>query len=112
MIDKYTFGGTAASERLSILLNEKYYNYTTKVSRLYHGYTNSLNTIFTMWGSSNSFKDCGIEELLELHRNQRIAIVDKSSIPTELKSYLKNVMLVSYRNKIFLIKSLIKLNEK
>ena len=112
MIDKYTFGGTSASERLSTLLNDKYYKYTPKVSRLYCGYTNSLNSIFKMWCSSNLFKDCGIEELLELHRNHRIRIVDKASIPTELKSYLKNVILVSYRNKIFLIKSLIKLNEK
>ena len=104
MIDFHTFGRTKAGETLVIFLNEKYPKLTSKVSVYYHKYARDMRS---MRNAANCFQNGGLLELMDLHKQKKFEAVKNSSLPTELKSYLLNVMQVLYAENLKEIKGLL-----
>lgn len=104
-IDPHSFGGTKASETLAFLLNTKYPTLVRKVGSYYHQYNSDLADMSTSWWH---YKDGGLIELMVLHRDKKFSVVENSTLPTELKSFLLNVMSVSFAKRLSDVKTLIK----
>jgi hypothetical protein len=110
-IDYHTFGGTEASEILASILNTKYPRCVRRVSSYYHKYTRDLIAMVYSW---KYFVNEGglLLEFMELHKQKKFAIVEKSNLPAEVKSFLLNVMSVSYYSKRKVVKNLLKNHSK
>ena len=104
-LDRHTFGGTAASEMLAFMLITKYPMCIHKVSGYYHQYNRDVTNMVYAW---KHFKNGGLLELMELHKQKKFSIVNNSNLPAEVKSFLLNVMSVSYYAKRKVVKNLLK----
>jgi len=107
-LDYHTFGGTEASETLAFMLTTKYPMCIHKVSSYYHQYNRDVTNMMYAW---KHFKNGGLLELMELHKQKKFSVINNSNLPAEVKSFLLNVMSVSYYAKRKVVKNLLKENE-
>jgi len=89
MVDPHTFGGSKASENLADILENHYPRLIPKVSRY-------------AW----NHRYAGLASLMALHKEKKLAQVQDSNLPEEVKSHLLNVMCVVYHEKLKVIKSM------
>jgi hypothetical protein len=109
MIDKHTFGGTKGGEDLANILSNKYPQLIRKISSYYHQYNADLNSMIYSWPH---FQNTSLIELMDLHRQKKFSVIETSNLPEESKSFLLNVMSVSYREKRKIVKNLLKEKRK
>ena len=101
-LDPHTLGGTKASETLAKILNEQFPQCIAKTSAFYHKFTAHLASCVR---SSKCFSDGGLATMVQLYKEHKFKVVRNSNLPEIVKSYLLNVMSVSYYQTLLKIKN-------
>lgn len=104
-IDPHTFGGSPASESLAMILNDQYPNLVSKVSVHYHKFHRHLTTCLY---SAHNFPDGSLEAMMELYKQHKFTMINKSDMPDVVKSHLINVMSASYKINLKVVSRLMK----
>lgn len=87
---KNTFGNTPAADNLDDMLDNKYPDKKSAVSRLMH----KFNARFSNIQSELVYDRQYISKLI---LNDFTETMQKSKLPTELKSFMRNLMVINHR---------------